>query len=236
MSSVRVHSLLGICEPVSCFSHLFGALIFALLACFLIPRVSSGRKATVSLVIFSVATVLLLSISGVYHLLSHGGVARMVMQRIDHAAIFVLIAGTFTPVHILLFEGFWNWGVTTFVWLCAATGISLKSIFFSSIPSWLGLSFYLFLGWFGLVSGILLYRRYGLKFVIPLLFGALAYTLGALVDFADRPMLVEGVIGPHELFHFAVLLGISYHWLFVYQTAWTYKIASESPAPVDSKQ
>ena len=144
--------------------------------------------------------------------------------NLDHAAIFILIAGTFTPVHGILFVGLWRWGMLSLIWAAAVTGITLKTIFFSSVSELLGLTFYLGLGWVGLVSTIVLWRRFSFPFIQPLLWGALAYTIGAILGFIREPILIPGVIGSHELFHIAVLIGIGYHWKFVHQIA-----AAETP-------
>ena len=137
----------------------------------------------------------------------------------DHAAIFLLIAGSFTPIHAILFRGLWRWGALALVWTLAMVGVILKVLFFARMPEWLGLMLYLGFGWFGLFSGIALARRYGVAFVRPVLFGALAYTLGAVIDFLRWPVPLPGIVGPHELFHVAVLAGISCHWLFIHNIA-----------------
>ena len=136
-------------------------------------------------------------------------------MRLDHAAIFVLIAGSFTPVHVILLREWWHWHLLAWIWVAAITGLVLKTVFFDSMPPWLGLAMYLGLGWLGLISTIALARRYGVRFVLPLVWGALAYTVGALADFLRWPTLVAGIVGPHEVFHFAVLAGISFHWAFI---------------------
>jgi channel protein (hemolysin III family) len=74
---------------------------------------------------------------------------------------------------------------------------------------------YLGLGWLGLISTIALARRFGVRFVLPLVWGALAYTIGAVAEFLAWPVLVHGIVGPHEVFHLAVLAGVSFHWSFV---------------------
>ena len=171
------------------------------------------------MVVFAFSCVLLLSISGVYHLLSPGGSGRYVLHRLDHAAIFILIAGSFTPVHAILFRGPWRWGMLAGVWTMAITGLTLKTVYFTSIPEWFGLLLYLGLGWFGLISGIALTRRFGFRYVQLVLWSAFAYTFGALVDFLQWPVPLPRIIGSHELFHLAVLAGISLHWKFILSLA-----------------
>jgi len=214
-----IHPIPGFSEPVSSLSHLLGAGVFFALSLFLLRRGWGSWSRLFYLGVFTFADVFLLSMSGVYHLLAQGSGGRAVLQRLDHGAIFVLIAGTFTPVHGILFHGWLRWLPLLLIWSAAATGITLKTIFFNGVSEWLGLALYLGMGWIGIASGVLLYRRFGYPFVRPLLWGAVAYTLGAILEFLRWPILFPGVIHAHELFHLAVLAGLFLHWQFVMQFA-----------------
>lgn len=166
---------------------------------------------------FSFSAVFLLVMSGVYHLLAQEGTAHRVLQRLDHAAIFVLIAGSFTPLQPAFFPTWWgSWGVLLLIWTLAIVGIILKSVFFDAIPEGIGLTLYLSLGWIGLGTGIALGRRFGFIFIRPLVLGGVAYTLGAIADFTRWPVLIPGIVGPHELMHLAVLVGIFGFWRFFF--------------------
>jgi len=208
-------SIPGFSDPVSSLTHLAGAVVFAILSAFLIARGRGDARRVMSLVVFAFSCVLLLSFSGVYHLLSPGTTARGVLMRLDHAAIFVLIAGSFTPVHVILLRDLWHWHLLGWIWVLAVAGLVLKTVYFDAMPQWLGLLMYLGLGWVGLISTIALARRYDVRFVLPLVWGALAYTIGALVDFLEWPVLIAGVVGPHEVFHLGVVAGIAFHWAFI---------------------
>jgi len=212
-------SIPGFSDPVSSLTHLGGAVVFAILGGFLIARGRGDAWRIFSLVVFTVSCVLLLSLSGVYHLLTPATAGRSVLLRLDHAAIFVLIAGSFTPVHVILLREHWQWHLLAWIWIAAITGLVLKTVYFDRLPPWAGLSMYLGLGWLGLISTIALARRFGVRFILPLVWGALAYTIGALADFLRWPTLVAGVVGPHEVFHLAVLAGISFHWAFIRRIA-----------------
>jgi len=205
----------GFTDPFNSLSHLIGAFIFLIYGVKLIhlARGHRGWVAAVSVFVFSV--VFLLSMSGVFHLLDNEGLARAVLRRLDHAAIFGLIAGTFTPVHVILFKGFARWGILVLIWGLAIIGMTIKTIYFHELPEGLGLMFYLGLGWVGIVSAYLTHRLHNLTVIKPLIYGALAYTLGATLEFLKMPVIIPGVIGPHELFHIAVLAGIMWHWNFV---------------------
>ena len=204
----------GFADPFSSLSHLCAAAVFAVLAVPLVRR-TGERGARVSLEIFAASAVLLLSMSGVFHLLARGGTARSVVQRLDHAAIFVLIAGTFTPIHAILFRGVARWGMLVLIWTIAVLGVTLKSIYFTSTPVALGLGLYLAMGWIGGLSIVALWRRGGPRFVMPLLPGGLAYTAGGVVEWAQPRPLIGGVIGAHEIFHIAVIVGLALHWRFI---------------------
>jgi len=212
-------SIPGFSDPVSSLSHLAGAAVFAVLGAFLIARGRGDPRRVVSLAVFVFSCVLLLSMSGVYHLLTPGTPARGVLLRLDHAAIFVLIAGSFTPVHAILLRERWHHYVLGGIWSAAIAGLVLKTVYFDAMPPWLGLLMYLGLGWMGVVSAAAIARRFGVRFILPLVWGALAYTIGALADFLGWPVLVANVVGPHELFHLAVLAGISFHWAFISRIA-----------------
>ena len=216
----------GFSDPVSSISHLGGAVVFAFLAATLLRRGGGDRLRMISLSVFAVSCVLLLGLSGVYHLLSPDTAGRAVLKQLDHAAIFVLIAGSFTPVHVILFRGVWRWGTLAAIWGAATAGVIFKTVYFDVMPEWLGLTMYLGLGWIGVFSAAALARRHGWHFIQPVLWGALAYTVGALAEFLRWPLLLSGILGPHEIFHLAVLAGISFHWKFILGCAATAGAAS----------
>jgi channel protein (hemolysin III family) len=222
LDSLRIpdlYHLPGFHEPFSAISHLAGAVVFLILGLQLLRRGRGERTRLIYLGVYVFSCVFLLSMSGVYHMMVQPGTARRVMERLDHGAIFVLIAGTFTPAHGILFKGWQRWLPLVLIWGLAVTGITLKIIFFDDLPEWLGLSFYIMLGWLGTFAGVLLSQRYGIAFVAPLLLGGIAYTVGGLLDHFHWPVLVSGVIHPHDVFHVAVLIGVYCHWLFVWQFA-----------------
>ncbi len=216
-----LYSLPGFCDPVSSISHLLGAAVFALLMPAMVRRGRGDPARVAFLGIYALSCVFLLSMSAVYHMLPVGTGGRAVMERLDHSAIFVLIAGTFTPAHGILFRGAWRWGSLLLIWAAAITGITVKAVFFARLPEGLGLSFYLTLGWAGIFSASVLWRCYGFRFVAPLLGGALAYTVGAVLEYFNGRWLywIPGVVDAHALFHLAVLVGVGLHWWFVWRFA-----------------
>ena len=200
---------------MSSMSHLIGALVYLVLSVLMLRRAWYSRSVFWNTFLFVFAAVTLLSLSGVYHMFSPNGKPWRVMIRLDVAAIFFLIASTATPMHGLLFTGWKRWGVLVPMWVIAITGITLRTIFFDSIPLWAGTLIFLAMGWIGLVSAILLWRYYRWDAVGPTLWGGIMYTIGAVGDSFGWPTIIPMVWGSHETFHFFVLAGLGFHWHLV---------------------
>ncbi len=215
----EIEPIAGIGEPLSAATHLIGAGVFLILSRSLVRTGSGSVYRTAALAIFAFACVFQLVMSGVCHILPPGSGGNLVLLRIDHAAIFFLIAATFTPIHVILFRGPWRWGMLAFVWTVAVCGIVLKTVFASVTPTWLSATFYLGFGWIAIISGVLLWRRFGFRFMAPLLYGGVAYSMGVVAEVlmavSGTIQLIPGVFGGHEVFHLFVLLGMALHWGFI---------------------
>ena len=218
MDDMCVHPIPGFQEPVSCWTHLLAAPVFSVLSVYFIRRGQGSCSRTASLSIMAFSSVFLLSMSAVSHLLGPG-TGRFVMGRLDMAGVFALIAGTMTPVHAILFRGINRWAPLALIWSAAATGITLRTVFPGILSPGVADAIFLLLGWSGLFSCIILWRRYGYSFVSPLLWGGVAYTLGVVILTVEWPVLIPRVVGPHEAWHVAVLAGLGLHWKCVFQFA-----------------
>jgi len=209
----------GFSEPFSSGSHLLAA-VLALVGLFYLFKKGRGNTARLSaLMLFSVSLIILFSMSGVYHLLDPAYAPRQVLQRLDHAAIWLLIAGTFTPIHTILFRGAWRWAILSFVWTIAISGMVIEAVFFDDIPMWLSLSFYLGLGWVGFLSSWQFQQQYGDRSNRYLWMGGCFYSIGAVLDSISWPVLVPGILGPHEIFHVFIILAAGSHWWFIHHWA-----------------
>lgn len=209
-------SLPGIYEPVSSLTHFLGAVVFATASYWLLRRGRGDLPRMISLVVFCAGAVFLLSMSGLFHMLSPEGGLRVIARRLDHSAIFVLIAASFTPAHTILFRGKGRVEALVLIWTVAVAGILLKMIYFHEMPRWLGIGLYLAMGWLGVFSSLALWRRHGFAFMQLLLWGGLAYTAGAILEYLRWPTVVAGIVQWHEMLHVAVLVGLSCHWAFTY--------------------
>jgi len=215
----ELYHLPGFYEPFAAISHLLGAVVFLVLGCLLLRRGRGDRARMVFLGIYAVSAVVLFSLSGVYHMLVRGGAAQQVMGQLDHAAIFVLIAGTFTPGFGILYRGWVRWAGLLFIWSAAITGIVLTTVFYGTVAEGMRLTFYLTLGWSGTIATIDLWRRYGFPFIRPLVIGGVINTAAAVSQHFGWPILIPGVVHAHEMFHVVVFAGSVFHWLFIWQFA-----------------
>lgn len=243
-TKMQMHSMPCCQDPVSSFTHLLAVPVFLVLSFYLLQRGRGNRARVLFLGIFAFASVFLLTMSGLYHMMSRHGTARSVMERLDHGAIFVLIAGTFTPTYGILCRDGSRWKPLVLIWSLTLVALCLKIILFSQMPEWLGLTIYLSLGWLGTLSAIALWRRFGRAFVRPLIWGGIAYTVGSLLEFWKWPIVISGVVGPHEFFHLLVLVGMGCHWKFMFQFASGlrsehcqpyYDVSLETTLPLPSK-
>ncbi len=212
----ELHHLPGFYEPFNATSHLLATVVFLVLGWKLVQRGRGSWTRVLFLTIYSLACVFLFSTSAVFHMMVRGGTASRVMERLDHGAIFVLIAGTFTAVHGIVFHGWFRWVPLIIVWCVAAACITLKTVFFESLPEWMGLCFYLVLGWAAALPVIPIFRRRGFAHLALLFYGAVAYSIGAFMEYLGWLVVIPGVVHAHEIWHIMVGAGAVLHWRFVW--------------------
>lgn len=166
-----------------------------------------GRR-LVAATAFALSVVLMLGASTLYHRVTWSPRARPWMRRADHAGIYLLIAGTYTPVGLLALRGTMQHVVLSVVWGGAAAAI-LTNLFWVAAPKWLSAAVGIALGWVGVAALPQLSRDAGPAAVALLAAGGLAYTAGAVVYARRRPDPVPAVFGYHEVFHALTLVALS---------------------------
>lgn len=166
---------------------------------------ASGQREVTAAVIYAGSVAALLGTSALYHRVnwSRAGAYRW-MRRVDHAMIFVLIAGTYTPFALLVLEGTLATAILVAVWSGAAAGIILQLAWIDA-PRWLSVLVYLVLGWVAIATVPDLLRGLGLTATLLMAAGGLLYTVGALVYALRRPDPSPTVFGFHEIFHALVI-------------------------------
>ena len=202
-------------DPVSGLTHLFGALL-SIVALVLLLYYSITRATPWHIVAFSVfggSLILLYTASSLYHLLSISEKGIAILRRIDHMMIFVLIAGTYTPICLLALRGPWGWSLLSIIWGIALGGIVLKGFWFN-IPRWVSTLIYALMGWLVVIAFFPLVKAIPLGGFLWLVAGGLLYTIGALIYGLKWPNITSKFIGFHEIFHIFVLMGsFSHFWL-----------------------
>jgi hemolysin III len=210
--------MFGFYQPISSWTHLLGALLTILTGAMLLRKGWGNRTRVISLLIFMLSISFLFFMSGIYHALEPG-FGRQIFRRLDYAGIFIMIAGTATPIHIILFRGWWRTGMLLFIWTVGIIGLLFTLILIDQLPEWLTLSVYMAMGWSVLLSVLRAWKIYGFRSVWLTFLGGLFYTIGALIDFLKVPDLIPGLVGHHEVFHIFVLLGAASLWLLIYNWA-----------------
>ena len=190
------------------------AFFVAIGACLLLLSECQQSLSFWAALIYSLSLVTLLGVSALYHRINWGPVSRMLMRRLDHAAIYFLIAGTLTPICLLALSQESGSRLLVLSWSVAAAGM-LLSIFFVRKPKWLNV-----LCFVASALVILPYTReivsgLGSRNVICITVGGAAYLIGALSYATKRPRLFPRVFGYHEVFHLLVLVGGALHFVVV---------------------
>lgn len=199
-------------EPISGLTHLAGGLLASVgLIVLLDMAASAGRTdQLVAFGVFGLGMIVLYTASTLYHLLplSPAGVARL--RRVDHMAIFVFIASTYTPFCLLALDSGWRVGLLVLIWGLALCGVLLKVLWMGA-PRWVSVMLYLGMGWLAAIAAPVIFRAVPAGGMAWVLGGGLLYSAGAFVYGLKRPNPVPGVFGFHELWHIFVLAGSACH-------------------------
>ena len=201
-------------EPVNGLTHLGGAVAATIgLAVLLVIGWSSTGK-VISVLIYGLSLIGLFASSATYHLADVRPKIQEILRKVDHSAIYLLIAGTYTPFCINAFTGFWRWGLLTIIWSLAGIGILVK-LFTVNAPRWISAGTYVLMGWLCIAAiGEMLVTlpTFALTWLVA---GGIIYTLGALVYITKIMNFWPGKFGYHEVWHIFVLLGALAHFVAV---------------------
>jgi hemolysin III len=183
--------------------HQYAFFVALALGIALVAGADPGRART-GAAVFAGCVAGMLGISALYHRVVWPPRPRLWMRRLDHAAIFLLIAGTYTPFALVTLDGAWRIAVLAVVWTGAAAAIVLK-VAWVDAPRWVAAVVALALGWIGVVVVPQLHEDAGTVGLGLLALGGLLYTAGAVVYARRRPDPVPAIFGYHELFHALVV-------------------------------
>lgn len=193
---------------------LHGAAFAASIAVGVLLVVFSRESRVLPATVFACSAALMLGTSTLYHRVTWRPNARLWMRRADHAGIFLLIAGTYTPVALISLRGAWGMTVLIVVW-SGAIAAAISKFCWVGAPKWLSALLGLALGWVGMIVLPRFAHHEGITPVILLAAGGLAYTAGALVYALKRPDPFPRVFGYHELFHALTIVALACQYVAV---------------------
>lgn len=169
---------------------------------------AAGDRRHVAAAVFAGSVAFCFGVSALYHRVTWTPNLRLWMRRVDHAGVYLLIAGTYTPVCLLVLNGAWRMVVLVIVYAGAAAAVALKFAWVDA-PRWLAAVLGLALGWTAVAILPQLASRLNPAAVALLGVGGLAYTAGAVIYVRRRPDPLPRVFGYHELFHALTIIAVS---------------------------
>ena len=201
-------------NPIRGFLH-GAAAVAAIIGLFvLLSRAWGNVAAAVGALVFGLAMLAMYTVSSLYHSVPWSAEWKVRLQRVDHSMIFLLVAGTFTPIAIATIEGVALAVVLCLLWTTALTGIILK-VFLPNVKTSLSVTLQLVMGWSALILMPWVLSRLGVGAVVLIALGGLCYTAGAVIFMSKRPKLFPKTFSYHELFHVLVIAGTAFHFLAV---------------------
>lgn len=204
-------------DPISALTHFIGFLAVIPVFILFMEKAETNQQ-KIGLLVFGISLLLLYGASTIYHTLKLSAEKTVVLRKIDHMMIFVLIAGTYTPICLVVLQGKWGTILLSAIWGIALAGIFMK-MFWMSAPRWLSTLIYVVMGWLSLTAFVPLLRAVGWGGFFLLLGGGIVYTVGAVIYALKKPNLaILKSFGFHEIFHVFVMLGTAFHiaFMFVY--------------------
>ncbi len=202
-------------DPFSALSHYVGAAAAVIGLAYLILLVWSHTVAVVSFAVYGACLTLLFVASGIYHSIN---TQNKWLQKLDHMAIYLMIAGTYTPICLLAVRGVTGYVMLSAEWGMALIGIA-ANVFWGGGPKRLRLTLYLLMGWLVVADLPSLLHVLPSSALIWMLMGGLAFTFGTIIYATGRPKLWPGKFGSHDLWHLFVLGGSACHYLLMLSTA-----------------
>lgn len=208
-------------DPGSAITHFIGMMMAVFATVPLIIRAfSEGTDVTLSCLVFMVSMILLYGASTMYHSFDMGERKNKILKKFDHAMIFVLIAGSYTPVCLLVIGGKTGIILLSLVWMVGILGIIFK-LCWVTCPKWLSSVMYIAMGWMCVMAFTPIMNNMATSEFVWLLTGGIIYTIGGII-YAIRTPRVKAYnerhryFGTHEIFHVCVMIGSLCHFVMVY--------------------
>lgn len=197
-------------NPVRGFVHGGAAVASVVGLWVLLQRAWSRPAAMVGAIVFGLALAFMYTVSSLYHSIPWNDRWKLRLQKLDHSMIYLLVAGTFTPIAIAALDGRSLVVGLTLLWVLAGAGILLKTLL-PDVKTGLSVTLQLIMGWLAVIWMPQVYNALGIWAVVLIALGGLCYTLGAVVFTTQRPRLSPRAFSYHEVFHLLVVAGSALH-------------------------
>ena len=206
-------------DPGSALTHFVTMMmaVFASMPLLLKTGLTSGSHNMAAMMVFMLSMILLYGASTMYHSVNLSGSKLKIFKKIDHMMIFVLIAGTYTPVCLIILGGKTGYGLLALVWGIAIVGMLLK-MFWVTCPKWFSSLIYIAMGWVCIPVFVPLWNALPKAAFLWLLAGGIIYTIGGVIYALKLPIFNarHKYFGSHEIFHLFVMGGSVCHFVFMY--------------------
>lgn len=200
-------------QPVNGFTHLTGAILSIFGLFWLILATHTNPAKLVAVVIYGLSLIILYTASATYHL-THGSKQKLLrLERIDHAAIYVLIAGSYTPICLTVITGEWRWILLVLVWTLALIGVIYKLLYLTK-PGLFSLLYYMLMASVVFIAPPSVINMIPSHAVVFLVASGVVFFIGALVFGFEKPN-PHPLVGHHELWHLFVMAGSTLHFIAV---------------------
>mgnify|MGYP000922304799 CR=1 FL=1 len=204
-------------ERISFYTHFTGALLGLAGLLYFVFCGPRDPGALLSLIIYGAGVVFLFSASALYHAFKREENGETFFRRLDHLAIFVMIAGTYTPLSYKYLTGGWCLGILLTQWLLVGAGFVIK-FFFINMPRAVSTSLYVLMGWIVVIPLHKFWAVMPSSVMVLVAAGGIAYTAGAVIYARKKPDPLPGRFGFHEIFHLFILAGAGLHYAAVLAT------------------
>jgi len=204
-------------DPMSALTHFIGVILSIVAVYHLVLKAYyyGSIMHIISFAIFGASLILLYLASTLYHMIERPKRLSKVLHRVDHMMIFVLIAGTYTPICLIPLKGTLGLTLLSIIWATAIAGILFK-IFWMNAPRWINTGIYIGMGWMIIIAIFPLINTLPSYAISWLFAGGIAYTVGAIIYGTKWPRINSKWFGFHEIFHLFVLIGSYCHFMMMY--------------------
>lgn len=203
-------------DPVSGLIHLVSAVLALVGTVLLVIAEGGSAIRLLSFLVYGLSLITLFTASSLYHLVRMPDADTSKLRKFDHTAIYLLIAGTYTPICLNYLSGGLRLGFFALIWGLALAGVVVK-LFVICAPRWVTAGIYLVMGWLAVfvIKPLITVMSFG--GLVWMLVGGVLYTLGAVIYITKKPDFAPGVFGFHELWHIFVSLGAFSHFVMIYR-------------------